>query len=68
MAMKKKDSGKISTRELAAGCILLYELLPDKFTFREAKQIAEANGYGNCQNGINATILKRWTGSAHIFG
>ena len=34
--MKKKDSEKISTQELAAGCILLYELLPDKFTFREA--------------------------------
>ena len=38
--MKKKDSGKISKQELMAGCILLYELLPDKFTFHEAKQKA----------------------------
>ena len=66
--MKKKDSGKISTRELAAGCILLYELLPDKFLAEEAVEIAEANGYGNCQNGIDVTILIRLTGSAHIFG
>ena len=37
--------------------IPFYDLLPSRFLAEEAVEIAEANGYGNSQNGIDATIL-----------